>query len=99
MPSRGRIARSPGWRRIVRNRNHCTVPLYQRMFCCMIRTGTAAHIYCCVRTRRAGGVERPGEAKTAIPAPLWHGSAYVPLPLFYFILIYFCPLYPPLSLA
>ena len=42
--------------------------LYQRTCCCIIRT--AAHIYSsCVRTRRAGGVERRGEAKTAIPAP------------------------------
>ena len=39
-------------------------------------TRTAVHIYCCVRTRRAGGVERRGEAKTAITAPLWRGSAY-----------------------
>ena len=44
------------------------------MCCCIIRT--AVHIYCCVRTRRGGGVERRGEAKTVISAPLWHGSAY-----------------------
>ena len=51
----------------------CTIQeqtLYHRIFCCMIRT--AVHIYCCVRTRRAGGVERRGE----VSAPLWHGSAY-----------------------
>ena len=47
---------------------------YQRHFCCMIRT--AVHIYCCARTRREGGVERRGRANIAMPAPLWHGSAY-----------------------
>ena len=86
--SRGRIARSPGWRRIVKmeipalyltGTNACAAvhpcttqeqTMYQRMCCWMIRT--AVHIYCCVRTRRARGME----AKTAIPALLWHGSAY-----------------------
>ena len=66
--------------------------LYQRMFCCMIPT--AVGIYCCVRTRRAGGVERRGEAKTAMPAPLWHGSAYHCC--YRWGGSFSCPLYPPL---
>ena len=58
--------------------------LHQRMCCCMIRT--AVHISCCVRTRRARGVERRGEANTAIPAPLWRGSAYL---CYFFVFVFF----------
>ena len=57
--------------------------LYQRM--CSGTVRTAVHIYCCVRTPRTGGVERRGEAKTAIPVPLWHGSAYHLLLLFFLV--------------
>ena len=39
--------------------------------------------------------ERPREAKTAIPAPLWHGSAYH----CYLFCSFFCPQYSPPFLA
>ena len=55
--------------------------------------------YCCTYlllcTRRAGGMERRGEAKIAVPPPLWHGSAYNR----YFLFLHFGQLYPPPSQA
>ena len=48
--------------------------LYTNPCACGCMTRTAVPINCCVRTRRTGGVERRGEAKTAISAPLWRGS-------------------------
>ena len=56
-------------------------------FLCRAGMDVAVHICCCVRTRREGGVERRGEAKTAIPAPLWHGLAY--RCCYFFVFVFF----------
>ena len=60
---------------------HCNLGTNACTCCCMTRT--AVHVYCCVRTRRAGGVERRGDAKTVIPAPLWRSSTTLGIFLFF----------------
>ena len=95
--SRGRIARSPGWRRIVKmeipalyltGTNACAA-----VHPCTTQEQTLYQRMCCCMIRvllytstTAVYVlgERGawrGEAKTTIPAPRWHGSEYYLLPV------------------
>ena len=59
------------------------------MCCCMIRTAvqyTSTVVYVLGERGAWRGVERRGEANTAIPAPLWRGSAYL---CYFFVFVFF----------